>query len=1117
MLIIMLSGNLEGQTCLPDGITFSTQEEIDSFSEDYPGCTQISGHVIIQESTPGAITNLEGLSQITGIGDYFMISNNTLLENLSGLGALSFVTDDVIIQNNTLLTDLSSLEQLPFIGRNLIIINNESLTSLEGLNNVSNILGQLRIVNNSNLLSLSGLNNVTSILNDIYIEDNLVLEDLAIFENLSSTAANLHIVNNDALESIGELGNITSFGWSVTISENASLLNLSGLESLVEAPNDLIISGNENLQDFLGLSNLTSVQGNFEISNNPAAENLAGLESLTTIGDLFNFIGNSCHDLSELQSLTTINGSFLIADNDSLVSLNGLQSLTSIGFNFYVSNNKALQNLSGLEGLTEIAGEFRITANITLQSLEGLNNLTSIGLDFDLFGNFLLNDILDLESLNNLGGNLDFQYNSLLSTCNAPFICDYILNGGIPVLANNAEGCNEISDILEDCLLNMPHSNLVGNVYADFDINCVESEGDELLDNWLVNVSNEEHSYTLSTDENGNYWLPLFEGEWEINVISPSSFWTSCFSDSMVVSNANGDTLVTDFIVTPQGDCAFIDWELTLPILRICDEGFYVIDYCNYGTQVSTGVSFSMEIDDFLTIQSASVPYTTTPDGTIIFEIDPLDVFECDYFSFSLMTDCDNLELNDVLCIDVGVMPDDLCSPDEAWDESTIVANGTCANDSIYFQLENIGTGDMQQPSQFKVEIVIDDIVLLQDVDDYQLPSGEIIILSYALEGNAMRLETNQSPGHPMEEEISVVVPNCDNIANNIILNELPTNNGNPYMESVCGTVIGSYDPNIKSAKPNGLGVFHEIEKDWELEYTIQFQNTGTDTAFLVVIKDTLSEHLDLNTLRVGGGTHPFTWALNQGRELVFTFENILLPDSTTNEPGSHGLVDFSISPRSDLLPGDLIENRVGIYFDFNEPVITNTVFHTINKPVVGSSEHLEWCAGEEFLGQEIWQDTSLQILTEFIEYDSLHFIHLDVAEQIHDTVAVEVVEGAYFENILILGDTSFTINYSTQNLCDSLVTYFVDVLTGLEKNLAFRNTKAYPNPFNDFLYVTDHQNNENQEWTLINHLGVVVWKKRITATESLSKIDGTNLPPGVYWLSVKTNSSIGTWKVIKR
>jgi hypothetical protein len=103
----------------------------------------------------------------------------------------------------------------------------------------------------------------------------------------------------------------------------------------------------------------------------------------------------------------------------------------------------------------------------------------------------------------------------------------------------------------------------------------------------------------------------------------------------------------------------------------------------------------------------------------------------------------------------------------------------------------------------------------------------------------------------------------------------------------------------------------------------VRFQNTGTDTAFAVVIRDTLESDLDLMSLEILGASHAFIPSFGEGRELIFTFNDILLPDSTTDLLGSQGFVAFRLKPRSGLLPGDVIENMAGIYFDFNPPIIT--------------------------------------------------------------------------------------------------------------------------------------------------------------------------------------------------
>ncbi|MGV3637174.1 MAG: DUF7619 domain-containing protein, partial [Flavobacteriales bacterium] len=68
-----------------------------------------------------------------------------------------------------------------------------------------------------------------------------------------------------------------------------------------------------------------------------------------------------------------------------------------------------------------------------------------------------------------------------------------------------------------------------------------------------------------------------------------------------------------------------------------------------------------------------------------------------------------------------------------------------------------------------------------------------------------------------------------------------------------------------------------------------------------------------------------------EGRELAFTFNDIGLPDTTTDLLGSQGYISYRIKPIEDLAIGDVIENTAGIYFDFNPPIITNTTSHVVD------------------------------------------------------------------------------------------------------------------------------------------------------------------------------------------
>ena len=147
-----------------------------------------------------------------------------------------------------------------------------------------------------------------------------------------------------------------------------------------------------------------------------------------------------------------------------------------------------------------------------------------------------------------------------------------------------------------------------------------------------------------------------------------------------------------------------------------------------------------------------------------------------------------------------------------------------------------------------------------------------------------------------------------------------------PRMSSnqFCLPVVASYDPNDKTALVDGKPETAKILPDKGLEYLIRFQNTGTDTAFNIVIADTLSSQLDPASVVPGASSHPYFFELRDGNILRFVFSNILLPDSNTNEAASHGFVKFFIRQKPDNAIGSTLSNRAAIFFDYNDPVITN-------------------------------------------------------------------------------------------------------------------------------------------------------------------------------------------------
>jgi|GEM_PF-1235224 len=137
--------------------------------------------------------------------------------------------------------------------------------------------------------------------------------------------------------------------------------------------------------------------------------------------------------------------------------------------------------------------------------------------------------------------------------------------------------------------------------------------------------------------------------------------------------------------------------------------------------------------------------------------------------------------------------------------------------------------------------------------------------------------------------------------------------------------VRGSYDPNDKNEMHGGVITPEELMKKPFFTYLIRFQNTGTDTAFRVIVRDTLESKFDTESFEMLSASHPYKLNIIDKRILEWTFDDIYLPDSNINEKASHGYISFRIRAKDGLKIGDNLSNSASIYFDFNLPIKTNT------------------------------------------------------------------------------------------------------------------------------------------------------------------------------------------------
>ena len=143
--------------------------------------------------------------------------------------------------------------------------------------------------------------------------------------------------------------------------------------------------------------------------------------------------------------------------------------------------------------------------------------------------------------------------------------------------------------------------------------------------------------------------------------------------------------------------------------------------------------------------------------------------------------------------------------------------------------------------------------------------------------------------------------------------------------------VVNAYDPNDVTCFQGDTITLAQVPDD--LTYRIRFQNTGSAAATNILVKNAIDSDLDISTFQFIGASDPVTITTTSPNEMKFTFLNINLPDSTNDEPNSHGWILYKMKPLSTSVIGDVFENTASIYFDYNAPIITNTATTTVGAP----------------------------------------------------------------------------------------------------------------------------------------------------------------------------------------
>ncbi len=804
--------------------------------------------------------------------------------------------------------------------------------------------------------------------------------------NIPDANFKAYLVGNTAINTNGnteiEVTEATNYTGGIYCS-NKNISDLTGIEAFTKITN-LGCTGNSlttlNLSSNTALTNLTCFNNslsNLDLSTNTALYHLDFVNNSLTSIDLSNntalsllrCYGNSLNslDLSQNINLTTLEcynnplNNLDLSNNTALswlrcanTSLNSLDltfntaltllncndnSLTSLD----LSNNTALQYLDcNRDSLTSLD----LSSNTALTNLSCVDNsLIHLDLSYNTALRVLKCNDNSLSGLNIANGNNSNLHVGTFSIKNNPNL--FCIQVDDPIFMYNSFADSSQKDVQAqygaNCFYHSEHNIVSGSIFLDQDSNCI-GEG-YLHKNIFIK---DTRGYYAHVDSNGNYRLRTDTGIAYIEQIFANPLISqTCFNGGYSISfdtfgvDSSGFNFYNTLI-----DCPKLNVDIMCNRRRRCFKNQTYINYSNDGYVAESNVQLVVEFPEYVHLVSTNRLYTIDGAGRYVFDIGSLAAGEAGQLNIIDSVACENNISGLTQCTRVWITPSNEClnNLDSAileWDKSSISVTGTCMNDSIKFVIYNTGdagNGDMDGTSQYR--IYVDN--LLSYTGMFQLNGEDSLLIQLPANGQTIRIEADQRFGHPGSSRPRTTIEACGN-------GGVPIEYGMPLQSELdnldyevaehCLPIIDSYDPNDKKVFPQGTTVNRYVHPDSKLNYTIRFQNTGTDTAYTVIIVDSLSKELDLANLKLGASSHPYNFEIRSGSNgqpvLMFIFHQINLVDSLTDETNSNGFVSFTIKSNNGTTNNTVVHNSADIYFDYNLPITTNDSWITISDTVI--------------------------------------------------------------------------------------------------------------------------------------------------------------------------------------
>ena len=165
---------------------------------------------------------------------------------------------------------------------------------------------------------------------------------------------------------------------------------------------------------------------------------------------------------------------------------------------------------------------------------------------------------------------------------------------------------------------------------------------------------------------------------------------------------------------------------------------------------------------------------------------------------------------------------------------------------------------------------------------------------------------------------------------------------------------------NHKKVSPSGIDSLGYVPiTTEELEFTIYFENTTSDTIYDLKIIDELDDALNWDSFELISSSHATDVVLTGEGVLEFEMDNILLPDSITNPSEYQGFLKYRLNLLEGLPAGTVIKNKASILFDEADAIETNITHNTLydcDYLIDSIDIQVEACQYDTLVGQHLFE-----------------------------------------------------------------------------------------------------------------------------------------------------------------